>query len=50
MILAKIESCPPHIQATVSNLKIPTPPQLSAPTMVRIRAILSKNINFSFIF
>jgi len=40
MILAKIVSAPPHIQATASNEKRPTSPQLSDPIIEIISAIL----------
>ena len=41
IILLTRASCPPHIHATISNWKSPMLPQLSAPIIVNIRAILS---------
>ena len=46
MILLMIESAPPPIQATRSNEKRPTLPQLRHPIIEIIRAILSMNIMF----
>ena len=40
IILAKTESCPPHIQATKSNLKRPTSPQFMPPIIFKISAII----------
>ena len=42
-----VVACPPKRKATRSNWKMPMLPQLSPPTMARIRAILSRNIRYA---
>lgn len=40
--------CPPNIQATISKRKRPMAPQLMAPIIVKIKAILSSIVQTSF--
>ena len=50
IILAPMLSCPPNIHATISKPNTPILPQLSAPMMASVKAVLSittiKNIPF----